>query len=261
MTLGRGEPLARAVQRIEVASVPGQLRAHVGGEDLLEGLVAFERRHAGGPRESLQAVVEARLARRGRQPVDGRPRTRRDRAEALCEEVGDVGVVAAEQLVAALAGQGDLDVFGRELRDEVGRQRRRIRERLVERVGERGQQQRGVRSQRQVAVDGAVPPCDRLRAGELVERRLLEADRERAHRFRRLLSRERGERAGVDAAREEHSDRHVGDQVRAHGVAQARAALLHQFRLVLVVAGRQRTGARKTRERRSARLPGQRVAW
>ena len=47
--------------------------------------------------------------------------------------------------------------------------------------------------------------------------------------------RERGERARVDAAREQHADRHVGDEVRAHRVAQPRAALLDELGLVGVV--------------------------
>ena len=101
---------------------------------------------------------------------------------------------------------------------------------------------------------------DRPRAVELVERRLLEADRERAHRLRRLLGGERRERARVDAAGEQHADRHVRDQVRAHRVAQARAALLDELRLVLVVARRQRARAREAGERRAAVVPGQRVA-
>ena len=48
----------------------------------------------------------------------------------------DVAVVAAEQLVAAVAAERDGDVPARQLRDEQGRQLRRIGERLVEDLGE-----------------------------------------------------------------------------------------------------------------------------
>ena len=78
-----------------------------------------------------------------------------------------------------------------------------------------------------------VPLGDEPRVGELVERTLLEADRERAQRPARLVGRERGEHARVDAAREEHADGHVADEVRAHGVAQPRAELLDELGLVL----------------------------
>src|SRR5262249_25575455 len=73
-------------------------------------------------------------------------------------------------------------------------------------------------------------PCIR----ELVERALLEADRERAQRLARLLCGQRGKRARVDAAREQYADGHVADEVRADGVAQPRAQLLDQLRFVVL---------------------------
>ena len=57
----------------------------------------------------------------------------------------DVGLVAAEQLVAALPGEHDLDVLRGELGDQVGGQRARVRERLVEGVREDRQQRGGIR--------------------------------------------------------------------------------------------------------------------
>ena len=95
--------------------------------------------------------------------------------------------LVAEQLVAALARERDLDVLRGELRDQVRRQRRRVGERLVERVGERRQEQRGVRAQDQLAVVGPVALRDQPGGAELVERRLLEADRERAQGITRLF--------------------------------------------------------------------------
>jgi hypothetical protein len=93
--------------------------------------VALERRQRGVRREALGLVVEALDARGARQPVDERPQPRRERAEARCDAVRGVGEVAAEQLVAALARQRDLDVLGGQLVDQVGGQRRGVGERLV----------------------------------------------------------------------------------------------------------------------------------
>ena len=80
----------------------------------------------------------------------------------------------------------------------------------------------------------AVSLRDEARVRALVEAPLGEPDRERVHRLRRLLRRERGEERRVDAAGEEHADRHVREQVRAHRVAHARAQLLHELGLVVV---------------------------
>ena len=113
---------------------PGELGARGRREDLLPAVVALERRQVRGADEALRPVVEARPPARARQPLDERRRQPRERADAVGEQVGRVRVVAAEELVAALAGERDLHVLGGELRDEVRRQRRRVGERLVERV-------------------------------------------------------------------------------------------------------------------------------
>ena len=87
-----------------------------------------------------------------------------------------------------------------------------------------------------------VPLRDQPGVVALVEAALGEADRERVHRLRRLLRRERGERRRVDAAREEDADRHVREEMRPDRVAQPRAQLLDELRLVavaqLVLGGR-----------------------
>ena len=125
---------------------PGERGARVRREDLLPAVVALERRQVRGADEALRAVVEARAARRDRQPLDQRPREPRQPGRPQRQEVRGVGVVAAEELVAALAGERDLHVLRCELRDEVGRQRGRVGERLVEGLGERGQELGGVRA-------------------------------------------------------------------------------------------------------------------
>ena len=121
----------------------------------------------------------------------------------------------------------------RELRDEIRRQRGRVGEGLVEDVRERGQQQIRVGVYEQLVMVRAVALGDAARIVAFVEAPLGEADRERVHGLRGLLRGERGERGGVDAAREEHADRHVREQMRAHRVAQARAQLLEQLGLVV----------------------------
>ena len=107
------------VDRVELAAAAGQAGAHVRREDLLPAVMALERRQMRGADEALGLVVEARAGGRGRKPLDQRPRDARETGRSLGQEVGDVRVVAAEELVAALAGERDLDVGSRELRDEV----------------------------------------------------------------------------------------------------------------------------------------------
>ncbi len=221
--------------------------------------MALERRQVRRSREALRLVVEARLSRRGRQAIGERPCQRGDRADSLGEEIGDVGVVAAEKLVAALARERDLHVLGGELRDEVGRQRRRVCERLVERIREGGEQECRVGVQSQLAVHRPVARRDGAGATELVERCLLEADRERADRLGRLLRGERGERARVDAAGEQDADWHVGEQVGADRVTKPGPALLDELCLVLAGARFERSGAGEALDGHRAVLPRERV--
>ena len=178
-------------------------------------MVALERGQVRGAREALRLVVEADLGRRARQALDQGPQRGGDGADARRERVGDVGVVAAEQLVAALAGERDLHRAGRELRDQVRGERRRVGERLVERLGEPRQQVDRVRAHDQLVMVGAVQLGHAARQLELVERALLEADRERAHAVGALARGQRGERRRVDAARQHHADRDIGDEVGA----------------------------------------------
>ena len=193
----------------------------------------LERRELRGADEALRLPVEAaRLAGRGRQPLDERAQERRDGREPAREAVAGVVVVAAEELVAALAGERDLDVPARELGDEVGRDRGRVRERLVEGLGQRGQELDGVRAEHELVVVGAVPLGDEAREAALVEGALVEADREGAD-VRDGLRRERGERARVDPAREQDADGHVRDQVGPDRVAQPLEQLLGELLLAL----------------------------
>ena len=129
------------------AAPPSSSALGLGREDLLPGVVSLERRQVRPAHEALGPVVEARLARGGRQQLDERPQERGGPADPRGQPVGHVGVVAAEELVAALARERHLDVVGRELRDEVGRERRRVGEGLVEGLDQPGQQSDRVRAQ------------------------------------------------------------------------------------------------------------------
>ena len=212
-----------------------------------------------GADEALRAIVEARPGRGGGQPLDNRSEARSESTEAEREEIGGVRVVTAEQFVAALPRERDLYVFCGKLRHEVGRQRARVRERLVERVGERREEQRRIRPQHELAVQGAVLLRHEPRIGELVERALLEADGERAQRIVGFLGRKRRERARVDAAREQHADRNVADEMRADGVAKAPAELLHEFGLVVVTGLECGRRPRVPRKHRLTAFPDERV--
>ena len=82
-----------------------------------------------------------------RDPIDARQHAR----------AVDVAVVAAEQLVAAVAAERHGDVLPRQLRHEEGRQLRRIGERLVEDVRQARDQRARPRRRR------AAAPCGRCR--------------------------------------------------------------------------------------------------
>src|SRR5207244_11049026 len=98
-------------------------------EDLLPAVVPLERRQIRRADEALRPIVEARLPRRGREALDDRLEASSQTPEALCQQVGGVRVVAAEQLVAAFARERDFYVLRGELGDQIGRQRARIGER------------------------------------------------------------------------------------------------------------------------------------
>src|SRR5207247_1457114 len=177
--LPRQEGLSRLAQQHllgEAANlVPGGQREREIRHDRVEIRHAgFERRQVGSADEALGLVVEARPGGRRRQPLHERAGEASKPADAGREQIGCVRVVTAEELVAALAGERDLHVARRELRDEIRRQRRRIGERLVEGVGEGRQKRGGIRAEHQLAVLRAVTLRNESRVGELVERTLLE---------------------------------------------------------------------------------------
>ena len=196
-------------------------------------MVALERRQVRSADEALRLVVQARPGARGGQALDERPEERRGPPGPLGEQVGRVGVVAAEELVAALARESDLHVVGCEPGDEVGRERRGVRERLVEGLRQRGKELGRVGAEHELVVIGSVALGHEPGIRQLVEAPLLEADREGAKRLGDLLRRERREHRRVDPAREEHADRDVRHELRADRVAQPRTQLLDELGLLV----------------------------
>jgi hypothetical protein len=111
-------------------------------------------------------------------------------------------------------------------------------------------------------VVGVVELSDLARTRELVEGALFEADRERLHPLAAFERGKRRERSRVDAARKQHADRYVGEQMRPHRVSQARAQLLRQLVLVLGshFPGRNGGGPRVALQSRLAAFPDEQMA-
>ncbi len=107
---------------------------------------------------------------------------RQRRTQPLFHHVQAVAPIAAEILVAAVAGQRDRDVLARQLADPVGRDRRAVGIRLVVDAT------RAVHEVEVVARDvidemtGPVAVRHLLREAGLVERRIVERDRAGVHR-------------------------------------------------------------------------------
>src|SRR5437868_14108219 len=124
--------------------------------------------------------------------------------------MGEEGIVAREELVAAVSSERYRHVAAGEAREQQGRQEARIRERLVELCGRRWDQIQAVLARELLRyVLGAEPGGGELRPRRLVEALLDESDGERLQRLL-VPRRERGDGSGIDSAGEEHADGHVG---------------------------------------------------
>ena len=154
----------------------------------------------------------------------------------LGEQIGDVRVVAAaEELVASLARQRDLHVLCRELRDEVGRERGRVGERLVEGLRQRGQEQ----ARRPVAGRALGAACRSARA---TRRASSSSSKERSSKpIEKVRTGSELSCAASAVSAEEsippESSTPTGtsaDEMRSHRVSQPRAQLLDQLGLVVV---------------------------
>ena len=164
------------------------------------------------------------------------------RAQPLLVEVQAVAAVAAEALVAAVAGQRDGHVLARELADAVGRNRRAVGIRLVVEPRQRVDQVEVVALDPVDEVPRAVAIGDLLREARLVERRVGERDRAGVDRRRPTARHRRDDGARVDAAGQERAERHLGDHPQPHRfVAAARRARLAASRPSIGVSSVKRT--------------------
>ena len=98
---------------------------------------------------------------------------------------------------------------------------RAVREGLVVDVGQSVQQAEVIGVDALDAVACAIAVGNLLRVGRLIERRIAERDRARVDRIGGTACHHRDDRAGVDAARQERTQRHLGNHPDADGIAQA----------------------------------------
>ena len=151
---------------------------------------------------------------RGRQPLggggDGAARQAGKATIGLGGPMRGLGRVAAEELVATVAGEDDRHLLPREARQEDGGQAARIGKGLVEDARDLGEERgRVLAPNDRLVVLGAEPPRRRRRVAALVVRRLVEADGEGLDRRGGRLGGERRHQARVDTAREEAAPRDV----------------------------------------------------
>ena len=172
-------------QRRERVAAPAEHRApQRGAERLLERVVALERAEPGAERQPAQLEVQAQAPGGAREPRDRGRQRRRDARARRTEPVRGVGLVAAEQLIGALAGQHRLHLTGGEPRQQPVRERRRVARRLV--VGRRDALELHAASGPSRIRGGRCRSArPRPAPGQLVERGDVEADAEGLHRRRR----------------------------------------------------------------------------
>ena len=238
--------------------------------------------------EALDLVERALLLRGWRHQLRdaiGQPPcgVRRQAREPRRQRLRGVGIVAAEQLVAAIARQHALDVLPRQSRHEVGRKERDVGKGLVEMRDQRIEQAGDVGGDQVLDVREAESCRNLARVRELVVALVTEPHAEARDGDaapHRGVGHERGDRARVDAARQEDPERHVrhhlpidGRRQRVtHGTCRVRlrplangyvghvpvardvhlAVAVHE-----IVRGRQAADLRKQRPRRDDVLVGE----
>ena len=184
---------------------------------------------AGDPREEALDLVERALLLRGRRhqlrDAIGQPpgRVRRQAREPRRQRLRGIRIVAAEQLVAAIPGQHALDVLPRQSRHEVGRKERDVREGLVEVRDQRIEQAGDVGGDQVLDVREAESRRNLARVRELVVALVTEPHAEARDRHaaaHRGVGHERGDRARVDAARQEDPEWHVRHHLPVDGRRQ-----------------------------------------
>ena len=152
----------------------------------------------------------------------GRPCSRHqtpNRMRQRCERAPEpwrvqIPVIAPEQLVAAITRQRDGDVRAGERTHQMRGERGAVRERLAVHFRQlRDDRDRLGRADVHLVMLGAEMRGDLSRVHRLVEARFLETDREGPDRAGRRSLVERDDRRGIEPARQERTDRHVGDRL------------------------------------------------
>ncbi|MCH8130286.1 MAG: NYN domain-containing protein [Acidobacteria bacterium] len=115
-------------------------------------------------------------------------------------------------IVPTVTGQDDLDELSSGLGNVVGRDGRRVSERLVKGADDLRQIGDDIRPQEQFMVIGAVSPGDALREFALVKRTVFEADSNRGQSFRDEPGRDGCDDTAVDSARQKAAHRHIRSQ-------------------------------------------------
>ena len=147
--------------------------------------------------------------------------------------MGLVGRISGEQLVPAVARERDGRRAAREAREQVGGEERRVAERLVEELGQTRDEVEGrARIKDLFLMVGVEDASDATCVRGFVERGVLEADRERLEAAGEVPRGERGDRARVDATRQEHAERYVTHEVLLHRAVQRGAERLHSLGFV-----------------------------
>ena len=222
---------------------------HLGREDLLPRVVGPLRRQEGALDEALGLVVEADLLVRDGQSSHERGNhageTGRQPSVVRGHLVGRVGLVSGEDLVAAIAAEGDRHVLARQLGQIVGRDGGRIGEGLVEEIARAwardrwrpvARRARGARSRSGARRAGHSGSSLKLWLSNPIEKVLMGSEDTVAH--------DRDDRARIEPAAQEHAERDVGDESVAHGLLQELGQALDAVRDGLgAPAGRLRRGS------------------
>ena len=173
--------------------------------------------------EPLGDEIEREVARGGRKSTDQRAHRAAHYPGRAFEQPRDavsvVRRVPVEELIASLARQCDHDTSARRTREEIGGQDRRITERFVHDVGQARKQLKGrIDGETFLVMLGSQMSRDHPRVRPLVERLLVEGNRERSQRFVHHLGHHGSNVAGVNASAEENPEGHVADQMASYDV-------------------------------------------
>ena len=153
-----------------------------------------------------------------------------------------IAAVAGEHLVAAVAGQRHRHVPPRHPADDQVGMRRAVGERLaVDRARRSISASEALDLDPLLVMAGAVALRDLPRMGGLVEGRVAEADRAGGDRAGAGLRHQRDHAAGIDAARQEGAQRHVGHEASATASRSRAGQLVREIRDAAAVRLARRT--------------------